>query len=237
MSDSLAARGVAVVTGCLGGIGQEIVRELRAARFVPVGIDLHEALDTEQPYYSCDLAQADALREVYASIRRDHGRVRLLVNNAAYYNAKEFLDVTQDEFDRTFDVNVRAAFLGTQIVVRDLIEAGAEGQIINIASVVGRIGSAITDYGASKSALIGMTKSLGKSLAKHGIRVNAVAPGLVDTDMGRRIPKAHFEKHVAATPLLRPAAAVEVARVVRFLASEDASYMTASIVDVNGGLY
>ena len=231
-----AERGVAVVTGCRGGIGRAIVQELGAAGFSVVGSDLGEEAGGDGPYYRCDLADTAALGDMLERIGREQGLIRVLVNNGAHYGAHGFFDITEASYEHTMAVNVRAPFFACQIVARALIAAKKSGQIVNIASYAGRAGSTITDYGTSKAAVIGLTKSLGKSLAPHGIRVNAIAPGVVDTAMGRMIPKPQRDRNIAATPIGRIAEPVEMARVVRFLASEDSSYMTAAVLDVNGGL-
>ncbi|HST74293.1 MAG TPA: SDR family oxidoreductase, partial [Acetobacteraceae bacterium] len=109
------------------------------------------------------------------------------------------------------------------------------GAIINTASLAGQAGSGVVDYGAAKAGLINFTKSAARSLGKHGIRVNAIAPGVIDTAMGRRVPEANRARILAASALGRMGEPEEIANVVNFLASDESSYITGATIDVNGG--
>ncbi|HSW18180.1 MAG TPA: SDR family oxidoreductase [Ramlibacter sp.] len=133
-------------------------------------------------------------------------------------------------------MNARAPFFLTQWVARRMIDEGVRGCVVNIASIAGTAGSSTTDYGGTKAAVINLTRSLAKPLGRHGIRVNAVSPGTVNTALGERVPKELRERLVQGTALGRAAEPDEIASVVEFLASENAGYITGANVDVNGGM-
>jgi len=227
---------VALVTGSGGGIGQAICRALGAAGRRVVGVERQERADP-WPTVVCDLTDLAALKPLVERIEREYGIVDLLVNNAGIYRARSWDAVGPDDFHAIFGTNVAALFFLSQAVAQRLIAAERKGAIVNLASIAGRAPAGNLVYGASKSAVIGMTNGLGKLLAPHGIRVNAVAPGIVDTAMAVEIPEATRTRHLAATPMGRMARPDEIASVVAFLASDGASYLAGATVDVNGGLY
>ena len=228
---------VAVVTGCNGRIGQATCQKLAQAGWRVVGIDLGATGEGNWPYYPCDLGDLDRMGEVLEAIERDHGLIRGLFNNAGiYHSGSDFFDQTPEMFDQTMGVNVRAPFFAVQHVAKRLIEAGEGGAIVTTASLAGQAGSTVIDYGASKAAVINLTRSLGKKLGPYGIRVNAVAPGLIDTAMGQRVTPASRERMLQQAALGRIGQPEEIAAVVAFLMSDDASFVTCTTVDVNGGL-
>jgi 3-oxoacyl-[acyl-carrier protein] reductase len=174
--------------------------------------------------------------ETFAAIEREHGLISVLFNNAGvYHDGENFLDATPEGFDQTLDVNLRVPFFATQLVAKRLIAEGQPGAIVNTASLAGQAGSGVVDYGAAKAALINFTKSAARALGKHGIRVNAIAPGVIDTAMGRRVPEANRARILAGSALGRIGEPEEIANVVNFLASDEASYITGATIDVNGG--
>lgn len=229
-----AKRRVAVVTGGYGGIGGAARAELSRQGWTAISLDVQTA-EGDPLQYRCDIADLDALIATLDRIASDHGLIEVLVNNAAVFHGKSVLDITPAQWDRSFAVNVRAMFFASQHVARRIINAGKAGAIVNVASAAGRAGSPYVDYGASKAAVIGMTQSLGKALAAHGIRVNAVAPGQVITDMHRSLDPERQKFNLDLIPMKRSGQPDELARVIAFLASEGASFMTSAIVDVNGG--
>jgi len=170
-----------------------------------------------------------------AEIERDHGLIRVLFNNAGIYHPeKDWLDILPDQFDDTMSVNVRVPYFAAQWVAKRLIAAGEPGAIVNTASSAGQRGSTVVEYGASKAAVINLTKSLGTRLGRHGIRVNAIAPGLINTAMGARTPQVAKER-AKASALGRSGEPEEIASVVDFLVSDAASFITCTTIDVNGG--
>jgi 3-oxoacyl-[acyl-carrier protein] reductase len=201
-----------------------------------VGLDLRAPAEPGSwRHYSCDLTDIPAIAATLGQIRRDVGPLRLLVNNAAYYNPVSFWELSPEQIQRTMAVNVTAVMYLCQQVAKQMKDSGG-GNIVNIASIAGRAGSTQIDYGASKAGVINMTATMGRLLAEHGIRVNAIAPAMIDAGMGKILPPAVKEKYLQTTPLRRAAHPREIANVVAFLASDEASYMTGSTVDVNGGL-
>ncbi len=228
---------VAVITGSNGRIGQATCRKLSESGYLSVGIDIGEEAGGNWPHYACDITNLPRLAETLARIEAEHGLIRVLFNNAGIYHSDtEFLATTPELYNETMDINVRAPFFATQWVARRLIDAGEGGAIVTTASLAGQAGSAVVDYGASKAAVINMTKSLGRTLGPHGIRVNAIAPGLIETAMGARVPPATRERAKHASALRRIGDPGEIASVVDFLVSDAASYITCSTIDVNGGL-
>jgi NAD(P)-dependent dehydrogenase (short-subunit alcohol dehydrogenase family) len=229
-------RKVALVTGTGGELGAAIAARLKEDGMEVVGLDLRAAADgVSYRHYTCDLTDVAALGATLDRIRTEVGPIQLLVNNAAYYKVAPFWELTPEQIQRSLAVNVTAVLYACQQVAKQMIEAGG-GAIINMASVAGRIGSSQIDYGASKAAVINLTVTLGRLLAEHNIRVNAIAPGLIDAGMGKIAPAAVRERFLQTTPMKRAAQPSEIASVVSFLGSADASYVTGTTIDVNGGL-
>jgi NAD(P)-dependent dehydrogenase (short-subunit alcohol dehydrogenase family) len=226
---------VAVITGSNGLIGQATCRKLAQSGFLAVGIDIGAESKGNWPYYQCDLTDLDRMGETLASIEKDHGLIRILYNNAGVFHPEsDWLDVPPNQYDDTMAANVRVPFFASQWVAKRLIAAGQGGSIVTTASMAGVNGSAVVEYGASKAAVINMTKSLGRRLGKHGIRVNAVAPGLINTAMGARAPEI-LKQQALARALGRVGEPEEVASVVHFLVSDAASFVTCTTIEVSGG--
>jgi NAD(P)-dependent dehydrogenase (short-subunit alcohol dehydrogenase family) len=237
MTDDETQNALAVVTGAAGGIGRAVTAALAGAGHTVIGVDIvAEADPSAHAALGADLADPDAIEHLFRTIEKEHGLPGVLINNAGVYEARDFLDYTPDDYRRVFDVNVGAMFFCTQEFSRRLIGAGLPGSVVNIASISGQTGSPDPGYSASKGAVITLTRSLGRALAAHRIRVNAVAPGVIDTAMAAHIPPERADDYRARIPLGRFGTAAEVADAVRYLASPAASYVTASVFDVNGGL-
>ena len=195
---------VAVITGSNGLIGQATCRKLAQSGFLAVGIDIGAESKGNWPYYQCDLTDLDRMGETLARSRKIMGLIRVLYNNAGVFHPEtDWLEVPPDQYDDTMAANVRVPFFASQWVAKRLIAAGQGGSIVTTASMAGVNGSTVVEYGASKAAVINMTKSLGRRLGKHGIRVNAVAPGLIKTAMGARVPEI-FEAAALARRLAGP---------------------------------
>ncbi len=226
----------AVVSGCLGAIGRATCEELRRIGFTVTGIDkASDGAGHVGRFLSCDLADARATAGVLQQIGAESREIDLLVNNAGAYAPKGFLELTVEDFDHTMAVNARAIFILSQQIAKWMIETGRGGSIVNIASIAGKLGSPVIPYGASKAAAIGLTRSMARVLAPHGIRVNAIAPGIIESPMSARVAPAQMERQLANVPMARKGDPAEIARVVAFLAGDASSYMTGSILDVNGG--
>jgi len=220
-------------------MGRAIVAELRRAGDRVVGLDRDEASAAPSPaqtpdrYISCDLADMEAVRGALRLLAQEDG-IGCLVNCAGLYEKKAVFDLTLEDFDRVLAVNLRAPFLLSQELARAMAARGG-GAIVNIASINGKLGSPMVPYGASKAGLIGLTRSLARTLAPYNIRVNAIAPGTIDTPMAAGVDPVQMERQMHNVAMGRVGEPREIATVVRFLSGDEASYMTGSIVDVAGG--
>ncbi len=226
---------VAVITGSNGRIGAATCRRLAQDGYLAVGVDIGAESTGNWPYYACDMTNLDHLAETFARIEAEQGLIRVLFNNAGIYRLTDsFLDVPPAQFDDVLAINLRVPYFAAQWVARRLVAEKQGGSIVTTASLAGQAGSSSVEYGASKAAVINMTKSIGRHLGKYGIRVNAIAPGLIDTAMGAQVPEG-ARKRALAGALGRIGTPEEIASVVAFLASDDASFITCTTIDVNGG--
>lgn len=226
---------VAVITGSNGLIGQATCRKLAQSGFLAVGIDMGPEGKGNWPYYQCDLTDLARMGDTLAAIEGDHGLIRVIYNNAGVFHPEtDWLDVPPDQYDETMAANVRVPFFASQWVAKRLIAAGQTGSIVTTASIAGLNGSTVVEYGASKAAVVNMTKSLGRRLGKHGIRVNAVAPGLINTAMGARVPEVSKQRALTSA-LGRAGEPEEIAAVVDFLVSDAASFVTCTTIEASGG--
>lgn len=237
---------VAVVTGGSRGIGREICLEF-ARRGADVAFlyagNAHAAGETlsllkehgvRAEAYACDVSDAEAVRETFKTLLASFGTADILVNNAGITCDKLAMLMKEEDFDRVLSVNLRGAFYCAKQVVPVMVKKRS-GKIINISSVSGLIGNAgQCNYAAAKAGLIGLTKSLARELAPRGITCNAVAPGFVETDMTANL--AASTPLTDSIPLKRFAKPAEVAKLVAFLASPDADYITGETVRIDGGL-
>jgi NAD(P)-dependent dehydrogenase (short-subunit alcohol dehydrogenase family) len=171
------------------------------------------------------------------SVIANLGKIDILVNNAGIVRDKSFVKMTHEMWNEVLSVNLDGAFYCTKAVIGGMLER-KYGRIVNISSVIGRMGNrGQANYAASKAGMIGLTKSLAKEFASKGITVNAVAPGFTETDMLKGIPKNIMDTILAQIPLGRLGKPSEIAGAVAYLCSEDGSYITGQVIDVNGGLY
>jgi acetoacetyl-CoA reductase len=178
----------------------------------------------------------DDCNRVVKEVMGQFGRVDYLVNNAGITIDKTVRKMTSDDWRHVLDVNLSGAFNMTKAVLEHMIERGS-GRIVNISSVIGETGNiGQANYAASKAGLFGFTKSLALEMAQRGITVNTVAPGFIETEMVAAIPAAALEKVIEKIPQRRLGQPGEVARVVRFLLEDEASYITGAVMHVNGGL-
>jgi 3-oxoacyl-[acyl-carrier protein] reductase len=239
---------VAIVTGGTRGIGAAVAAWLceRGAGVVVSGRDtdrLQSALKAMEGLpgrvvgLAADVAKREDADRLVEAARQEFGRLDLLVNNAGITRDTLLIRMKDDDWDQVMDVNLRGAFLMTRAAAKTMMRQRS-GRIINIASTAGAMGNAgQVNYSAAKAGLIGLTKACARELAHWSILVNAVAPGLIDTDMSAGIPDAAREALLAQIPLARIGTAREVAEVVGFLAGDGASYVTGQVFHVNGGLY
>ncbi len=233
-----ASRGIGrVVALCLAEDGASVVVSGRDAARVETAAKEMEALGAAVLGVAADVARREDVARLVDSTRERFGRIDILVNNAGITRDALLIRMKDEDWDQVLSVNLRGAFLMTRAVGKVMMRQKG-GRIINIASVAGAMGNAgQVNYSAAKAGLIGMTKAAARELAHWGILVNAVAPGLIDTDLSAAMPADSRDALIAQIPLKRVGNAREVAEVVRFLAGDGASYVTGQVIHVNGGLY
>lgn len=184
-----------------------------------------------------DLSRADSIKEAFAKTAKDFGAVGILVNNAGITKDGLALRMKKDDWDTVLATNLTGAFLAIQQVLHGMMRE-RWGRIINISSVVGETGNpGQANYVTSKAGLIGLTKSIAREMGSRNITVNAVAPGFIETDMTAGLSDELRGAMLAQVPLKRLGRPEDVAAAVRFLASEEAGYITGHVLDVNGGAY
>lgn len=244
-------RRVAVVTGSTRGIGREIARELAAAgmnvvvnssseRSLPQAAELARALADEFGVEAMPVA-ANVADEVEANALIDaaldgFGRVDVLVNNAGITRDGLAARMSDDDFDAVIDINLKGTFHCCRAAAKAMMKQ-RWGRIINLSSVVGVYGNAgQVNYAASKAGVIGLTKSLARELAKRNITANAVAPGFIATDMTDALSDAQREAITGRIGCGRLGEPADIAHLVRFLASDEASYITGQVICVDGGM-
>jgi 3-oxoacyl-[acyl-carrier protein] reductase len=239
---------VAFVTGASRGIGRAISLTLCRAGFDIVvaspEIEKNEevaaeirACSGEAMTVNLDVTSPDSVKEAFAKALQDKGRIDVLVNNAGIARDGLAVRMKKSDWDLVLNINLNGAFSCVQQVLPGMMR-NRWGRIINISSVVGQAGSAgQANYAASKAGLIGLTKALAQEMASRGITVNAIAPGYIATDMTAVLPDDVQAKILASVPLGRMGKPEDIAGAVKFLASEDASYITGQVLAVNGGMY
>lgn len=232
-----------LITGAASGIGRATAQRFydEGARLLLCDLrpleqtELAAAFPERMEYVAADVASAAGLDAVEAAIKR--GGIDCLVNNAGITKDKSALKMTADEWDKVIAVNLTAVFRLAQLAARTMKEQGRGGSILNAASVVAHTGNfGQANYVATKAGVIGLTKTLARELGRAGIRVNAVAPGFIDTPMARLVPEANLSALTERTPLARLGKPEEIAAAYCFLASDDAAYITGTCLNVDGGL-
>ncbi|PYN47907.1 MAG: 3-oxoacyl-[acyl-carrier-protein] reductase [Candidatus Rokuibacteriota bacterium] len=240
---------VAIVTGGSRGIGAEVGGRLAedGAAVVVSGRDGERLQRTVHEWEAqgravlgvvADAANREDCERLVSSAKQHFGRIDVLVNNAGMTLDQLLVRMTDEDWDRVIEVNLRSAFLMTRAVSKALVRQKSGGRVINITSTAGAMGNAgQVNYSAAKAGLIGFTKAAARELAHWSILVNAVAPGLIETDMTANLSATAREALLAQVPLKRSGTAREVAEMVRFLAGDGATYVTGQVFHVNGGLY
>ncbi len=235
---------VAIVTGGAQGIGEACVRRLRKEGAQVVIADVASeagnrlAGETGAAFVHTDVGNKMHVDAMVAKTLQMHGRVDILVNNAGIFKAAPFLEVTEADFDAVLRVNLKGAFLVGQAVAREMARQGG-GTIVNMSSVNGVLAiPSIASYNVSKGGINQLTRVMALALADHGIRVNAVAPGTIATELAAQSVLTSEEarlKILSRTPMKRLGEPAEIADVVCWLASDASSYVTGEIVTVDGG--
>ena len=238
----------AVVTGASRGIGRACALELaRAGARVALAARNVEKLDEvtteirmrggEAFTIPLDLGSPPSIKGAFARIAKEFGRVDILVNNGAITRDGLALRMKQEDWDAVIATNLSGAFLCIQQVLQGMMRE-RWGRIVNISSVVGETGNAgQANYSASKAGLIGLTKSIAQEMGSRNITVNAIAPGFIETDMTAVLSQELKDGILSRIPLKRLGRPEDIATAVRFLASEEAGYITGAVLDVNGGMH
>jgi 3-oxoacyl-[acyl-carrier protein] reductase len=238
---------VAIVTGASRGIGRGVAESLAAGGATIVAAargDHAKATATSivergglAEEVTVDVTDPASVQVLVEGVLERHGRLDILVNNAGIAADHLLLRMKREDWDRVLATNLTAAFTCVQAVLKPMIRQRA-GRIVTIGSVVGQMGNAgQANYAASKAGLIGFSKAVAREVASRNVTVNVVAPGFIDTDMTRKVTGQAQINWTEMIPLGRPGSAADVAAAVRFLASDEASYITGHVLAVNGGIY
>ena len=239
---------ISVVTGASQGIGEAIAVELSRIGGEVILVDIQEEKLEEvarrirgnkgNAYTFCaDVTRMDQVKEIVEKIIQDHQKVDYLINNAGITRDRLLMRMNEEEWDAVLAVNLKGVFNFSQTLIRNMIN-NRYGRIVNISSVVGQIGNpGQCNYSASKAGVIGFTKSLAKEVASRGITVNAIAPGYIDTPMTKDLSESVKKAFIDVIPAKRFGTVEEIARVAKFLLSDEASYITGQVINVNGGLF
>jgi 3-oxoacyl-[acyl-carrier protein] reductase len=233
-----------MITGAAGGIGLATAQRFYDEGATLLLCDLKPLEETgllarfpeRMRYVAADVSSPDGLAAVDAAMGEDGG-IDVLINNAGITRDKSALKMTDAEWDAVIAVNLTAVFRLAQAAARHMKAQGRGGSILSAASVVAHYGNfGQANYVATKAGVIGLTKTLAREFGRAGIRVNAVAPGFIDTPMARKVPEANLAALTERTPLARLGQPEDVAAAYAFLASDDASYITGTCLNVDGGL-
>ncbi len=231
---------VAVVTGGSNGLGLETAKLFASEGAKVIALDLNELSEKVDnvEFMSLNVADFNACESVFNAIVEKYGKIDVLVNNAGITRDSLTAKMTEDMWDLVIDVNLKGVFNLTKFVGPHMQNNGS-GSIINVSSVVGEYGNiGQANYAATKAGVIGLTKTWAKEFSRKGenVRVNAIAPGYIMTDILKTVPQDLLDKFAAMTMIGRLGQPEEIAKVALFLASEDASYITGQTLSVNGGM-
>lgn len=232
-----------LITGGSRGIGEACVYEFLKKDFrVFLNYNKNEkkALEickkTGAVPVKADISDSAQVKEMSDFIHENYGRVSIIINNAGISQIKLFSDISENDWDNMFDINMKGMFLVTKAFIGDMIHE-KYGKIINISSMWGVTGgSCEVHYSASKAAVIGFTKALAKEVGPSGINVNCIAPGVIETDMNSELNEDDIKVLCDETPLNRIGKPEEIAKLAVFLASDDASFITGQVIGQNGGI-
>ena len=239
---------VVVVTGASRGIGKEIALKYAengynvAINYVSDKTNVEELekefkeKGAEALIVKADVSKSEQVQEFIKAVIEKYGKIDVLVNNAGITRDMLLMRMKEEDFDKVIEINLKGTFLVTKEVVPYMMKK-RDGKIISLSSVVGVTGNAgQCNYSASKAVIIGFTKSIAKELASRNIRANAVAPGFIDTDMTNVLSDEVKENINKQIPMRRMGTAREIANVVYFLGSEESSYITGQVINIDGGM-
>ena len=237
---------VILVTGANRGIGLNIIQRLNNDGYTVIGtsrtddganIISQEINSNGGKGLKMDVTNQESINSAIKSIQDEYGALYGLVNNAGITNDNLLMRMTEEQWLSVIETNLTSIYRVTKSIVKDMMKA-REGRIVNIGSIVGMMGNAgQSNYSASKSGLLGFTKSLARELSSRNINVNSISPGFIDTDMTKALSVDQIDNLSKNIPLGRIAESSEVSSVVSFLLSDDSSYITGENINVNGGLY
>ncbi len=237
-----------LVTGASRGIGKHIAEAfallganvlLNASResdhFKAV-LDEFNKAGYSSAGYACDVSDSEAVKSMFNYAAEKFGKVDILVNNAGITRDMLLMKMTEDEWDRVLDINLKGVFNCSKAVIRPMMK-NRWGRIINISSIIGLIGNpGQANYAASKAGMIGFSKSIAKEVGKKGITCNVVAPGFIESDMTAALSDELKAKYLEGIPVNRLGQAADVAKAVIFLAGDDSSFITGQVINVDGGM-
>ena len=237
---------IILITGANRGIGHNILKKIATYGYTVIGTSrskdgadlITETLkDFKGKGIVMDVTNQESIDTSVSQIKGDYGVIYGLVNNAGITNDNLLMRMSDEQWNTVIETNLTSLYRVTKSVVKDMMKART-GRIINIGSIVGMMGNAgQSNYSATKSGLLGFTKSLAREVSSRNINVNAISPGFIDTDMTRALSEEQIEALTKNIPLGRIASPDEVSSVVAFLLSDDSSYITGENINVNGGLY
>ena len=237
---------IILITGANRGIGHNILKKIAACGYTAIGTSrskdgadmITEALkNSNGKGIVMDVTNQESINTSVSQIKEDYGIIYGLVNNAGITNDNLLMRMSDEQWNTVIETNLTSLYRVTKSVVKDMMKART-GRIVNIGSIVGMMGNAgQSNYSATKSGLLGFTKSLAREVSSRNINVNAISPGFIDTDMTRALSEEQIEALTKNIPLGRIASPDEVSSVVAFLLSDDSSYITGENINVNGGLY
>ncbi len=243
----MSEKRLAVVTGAARGIGRAVVLELLKQGRTVAGIDINEEQLAElesvvkeagfEVITRCvDITDTEKFTAVLTELGDEYGGVAILVNNAGITRDKLLMQMSDEDWDKVLDVNLRAAFVATRAVCRSMIR-NKFGRIISLSSVAGVMGNAgQSNYSASKSALIGFSKTVARELAKKNVTANCVAPGFIITEMTDKLPEPVKEGAKQVIPMRKFGSVDDVAKAIAFFARDESGYITGQVLCVDGGM-
>jgi 3-oxoacyl-[acyl-carrier protein] reductase len=239
---------IALVTGASRGIGKAIATHLAKAGAIIVGVDYNEEFaknislflneaGLKGKGFVMDVTSQESIEKAMEEIIKEYGAPNILVNNAGITRDNLMLRMSQEEWDQVIATNLTSVFRLSRICIRDMVKA-RWGRIINIASVAAYMGNAgQANYAATKAGMVAFSKSLALEVASRNITVNCIAPGIIETDMTRKLSAEQREKLISIVPMKRIGQPEDIASAVTFLASEESSYTTGTTMHINGGIY